>query len=172
MKKNVITIFRIATVLTGAIVLSACSTTKPTAAGAIESPKTAGTISSAESEKSKSPAAADVQAAIQRVYLNAVEIDPGPRESFLIGDFNGDGSQDLAVVQPVEGALTKLNSDYANWIVEDPQKIVLPKAEKAVQKLPPPPARERFKLTTCCCWYCMVIASRVGIIKMPGRLFC
>lgn len=89
------------------------------------------------------PTLAEVNAALQRVYLETIEIDTNRSTPFVMGDFNGDGSQDLAaVVRPANGALPKLNSDYANWIVEDPRKIVLPDPTKAVQKLPKPPARE------------------------------
>jgi hypothetical protein len=54
--------------------------------------------------------------------------------------FNGDGSPDLAVVvKPIsERSLLKLNSEYANWIVEDPRRIELPDANRAVQRLPQP----------------------------------
>jgi hypothetical protein len=97
----------------------------------------------AKSAPSPMPALAEVNAAVQRVYVNTVVIDASRSTPFIFGDFNGDGSQDLAVVvRPAKGALPKLNSEYANWIVEDPRKIVLPDPTKAVQKLPQPPARE------------------------------
>ena len=93
---------------------------------------------------SATPTLAEVNEAIQRVYVNTVEMDAGRTAPFITGDFNGDGSQDLAVVvRPVKGALSKLNSEYANWVLEDPRKIVLPDPNKAVQELPKPPAREK-----------------------------
>jgi len=86
------------------------------------------------------PALTEVQAALARIYQDTVTIDVGKGEPVLVGDFNGDGSPDLAVVvRPAgEGALPKLNSEYANWIVEDPRRVVLPDASKAVQRLPQP----------------------------------
>jgi hypothetical protein len=83
------------------------------------------------------PKLAEVQEAVTRVCQDTVTIDTSWSEPFIIGDFNGDGSQDLAViVKPTKGALAKLNSEYANWIVEDPRRVVLPDPNKAVQQLP------------------------------------
>src|SRR5438046_1446031 len=53
------------------------------------------------------PKRAEVEAALARVYQDTVTIDSARSEPSLVGDFNGDGSQDLAViVRPGgEGAL-------------------------------------------------------------------
>jgi hypothetical protein len=41
-----------------------------------------------------------------------------------VGDFNGDVSQDLAViVKPVAGNLSLINDELANWILVDPVRI-------------------------------------------------
>ena len=94
------------------------------------------------SSSSTLPPLNDVQDAVKRVCVDAVAIDTNQSTPFIIGDFNGDGSEDLAViVRPTKGALPKLNSEYANWIIEDPQKVVLPDPNKAVQRLPKPPPR-------------------------------
>jgi len=91
-------------------------------------------------DASLKPALSDVQEAVKRVCVDAVTIDMNQSEPFIVGDFNGDLSQDLAVlVRPAKGALPKLNSEYANWIIEDPRKVVLPDPNKSVQKLPKPP---------------------------------
>jgi hypothetical protein len=86
------------------------------------------------------PTLPEVRAALARIYQDTVTIDLGKSEPVLLGDFNCDGSPDLAVVVRAagEGALPKLNSEYANWIVEDPRRVVLPDASKAVQRLPTP----------------------------------
>jgi hypothetical protein len=90
------------------------------------------------------PALAEVKEAVQRVYINTVDVDAARTEPFVIGDFNGDGSQDLAVIaRPTAGALAKLNSEYANWIIEDPRTIVPPDPQKAVQELPKSPPRPK-----------------------------
>jgi len=83
------------------------------------------------------PKLAEVQEAVKRVCQDTVTIDTSQKVPYIVGDFNGDGSQDLAViVKPTKGALPKLNSEYANWIVEDPRRVVLPDPNKAVQRLP------------------------------------
>jgi len=85
--------------------------------------------------KLPAPNQADVRNAIARIYKDAVTIDAS---RFVVGDFNGDGSQDLAVVvRPAQGMLSEINSEVANWILEDPQKITLPDAGKATQHLGP-----------------------------------
>ncbi len=87
--------------------------------------------------KPPAPKPAEVQSAIRRIYKDVVMVDAN---QFMVGDFNGDGSQDVAVVvKPVMGKLEEINSQVANWILEDPQKIHLPDPTKRVQPLPPAP---------------------------------
>jgi len=87
------------------------------------------------------PTQTDVQSAIARIYKDAVIVDSS---RFVVGDFNGDGFQDLAVVvKPANGMLAEINSEVANWILEDPQKIVLPDPKKTTQPLAPVPAPTR-----------------------------
>src|SRR5262245_2972204 len=91
------------------------------------------------------PKQAEVQQVMKRIYGDALTVDATP---FLVGDFNGDGSQDIAVVaKPVAGRLEELNNEVANWILEDPQKIPLPDPTKTVQQSPPAPAPVRVELT-------------------------
>ena len=79
----------------------------------------------------------EVQDVIKRIYGDALVIDT---KQILVGDFNGDGSQDIAVVaKPVAGKLEVLNNEVANWILEDPQKIPLPDPTKSTQQFPPAP---------------------------------
>jgi hypothetical protein len=48
------------------------------------------------------------------------------RPGFAVGDFNGDGSEDLAVpVKPNENSLGEINSELANWLLEDPRNVVI-----------------------------------------------
>src|SRR5689334_19107170 len=44
------------------------------------------------------PKLAEVQDAIKRVFKDAAVLDPNYNPNFLAGDFNGDASQDLAVI--------------------------------------------------------------------------
>lgn len=87
------------------------------------------------------PTAGEVRNAIARIYKNAVIVDT---TRFIVGDFNGDGFQDIAaVVRPATGMLAELNNEVANWILEEPQKVVLPDPTKTVQQFPhrPEPTR-------------------------------
>jgi hypothetical protein len=79
------------------------------------------------------PSEAELQAAVNRNYEGAVTIDTTRAVSFLTGDFNGDNSEDVAiVVKPGKGKLTDLNNEYVNWILEDPHTTI-----RKEQKTPP-----------------------------------
>ncbi|HEY0547000.1 MAG TPA: hypothetical protein VGC91_16600 [Pyrinomonadaceae bacterium] len=66
------------------------------------------------------PAPGEARTLIQRIYKDAVTVDESRANAIIVGDFNGDDSQDIAVlIRPVKGQLPQLNSEYANWIVED-----------------------------------------------------
>lgn len=66
----------------------------------------------------------ELQGVTARIYKGAVTVDNDRKDNFVIGDFNGDGSQDIAVVvKPGNGMLPELNSEYANWIREDPFEV-------------------------------------------------
>ena len=93
------------------------------------------------------PKASEVQAALARTYKGAVAFDEhGP---VVVGDFNGDGSEDLAVVvRASKDKLADLNDELSNWIVADPLKVQPPDPREfdphqGVQKLSPAPARPR-----------------------------
>ena len=66
----------------------------------------------------------ELQGVTARIYKEAVTVDSSRHDNFVVGDFNGDGSQDIAVVvKPSKGMLPELNSEYANWIREDPSEV-------------------------------------------------
>jgi hypothetical protein len=126
-----------------AILSFACShkQSREVSSTATTTPQTGATPEIVKPVSSPATALGEVQAAVDRVCAGAVTIETSRSEPFLIGDFNSDGSEDLAViVRPATGALPKLNSEYANWIIEDPRKVVLPDPNKAVQRLPKAPA--------------------------------
>jgi hypothetical protein len=62
-----------------------------------------------------------VQEAVKRVFKDAVVIDNRHTPSFIVADFNGDLSEDLAVVvKPVADKVAELNEEYPAWILRDP----------------------------------------------------
>jgi len=68
-------------------------------------------------------AAGDARACLTRIFADVVVADPSRGRWFLDGDFNGDGSVDLAVAaRPTAAGLDALNDPLANWIVEDPRQ--------------------------------------------------
>lgn len=92
------------------------------------------------------PTLEEVQGAVKRVFRDAAVIDATRKPNFLVGDFNGDLSQDLAVVlNPAEGKLPELNQEFPNWIAREPVKeVLLPKskllAHSTAKPLPNPAA--------------------------------
>ncbi|HSE36516.1 MAG TPA: hypothetical protein VLG74_04380 [Blastocatellia bacterium] len=80
----------------------------------------------AESPELPPPKFEDVQQAVKRVFKTAVVIDQVRNTAFLVGDYNGDLSQDLAaVLRPAEGKLSELNQEFPNWIAREPLKELL-----------------------------------------------
>lgn len=67
------------------------------------------------------PKLVDVQDAVRRVFRDSAVIDTSTKPSFFTGDFNGDSSQDLAVVlKPAPGKLSEMNEQYPSWLLRDP----------------------------------------------------
>src|SRR5207237_9501508 len=65
------------------------------------------------------PKVAEVQEAVKRVFKDAAVIDTRYNPNFLTGDFNGDASQDLAVIlKPAK--LDQMNEEYPPWLLRDP----------------------------------------------------
>jgi hypothetical protein len=89
------------------------------------------------------PQPSEVEAVLARVYQTAVVADARGRASAITGDFNGDGSQDIAVVvKSNREQLSEINSEFSNWIVEDPRRVLTPvTAARVDQGATPPPAR-------------------------------
>lgn len=122
--------------------------TSPTPSSSISSAptETPSQPTPAEAIKLPPPKPEEVREAVTRVYQDAVAIDTRQSPAYIVGDFNGDNSQDIAVVvRPAKGKLEEINNEYANWILEDPRLIVLPDPNKSVQKLPPNPGPVKVK---------------------------
>lgn len=124
-------------ILISSAVLSACA--KPPAQPTIEQPppEAAQKVESAppplqarEITVPAPPTMEEVQEAVKRVFKDAVAIEVSRNPAFLVGDFNGDQSQDLAaILKPAEGKLADLNQEFPNWIAREPLDEVLPKSK-------------------------------------------
>jgi hypothetical protein len=88
------------------------------------------------------PSPQEARAAVERVYKGAVVFD-ARADAAAVGDFNGDGSEDLVVrARPAPGRLEEVNDEVANWIVSDPRTVRPPDPRefdphRGVQKLAP-----------------------------------
>ena len=112
---------------------------KPIAATAAQPSPTA---AAATVPKLPPPGRAEVKAAFQRVFGDDL-IAQFDANNFIVGDFNGDGSEDLAVIaRPASGKLDGINNELANWIIQDADKAFIPPPSKRVV-VPPPQERPR-----------------------------
>lgn len=82
------------------------------------------------------PTTAQVQEALQRVFgddLVAQGGEGGGHATFIVGDFNGDQSEDIAIiVHPAAGKLDDVNNELANWTIQDADKAFIAPPGKAV----------------------------------------
>ena len=70
--------------------------------------------------KLPAPQTTEVDEAIKRVFAGSAIRSTGQEPSFMVGDFNGDSSQDLAVVlMPVPEKIPELNQQFPTWILRD-----------------------------------------------------
>lgn len=67
------------------------------------------------------PRLSEAQDAVNRVFKKAVVVDTDYSPAFLTGDFNGDLTEDLAVVLKVSpGKISEMNEQYPAWLLRDP----------------------------------------------------
>jgi hypothetical protein len=107
------------------LILTSCQKSQPPVAEVKKSPDQPAPTSRPQPKTSSTspPAVAELQEAISRVYKDAVIVDE-KRSDAVVGDFNGDNAEDIAiVVTPNNRTLSDLNSEYANWILEDPVSV-------------------------------------------------
>jgi len=98
-------------------------------------PGTGLTVDTAPVRSAPEPPAAkpaEVEQAIERVFKGAVTIKTDRTPYFIVGDFNGDFSQDLAVaVKPTPGNLLAINDELAPWILVEPVETAKPDSKGA-----------------------------------------
>jgi hypothetical protein len=102
--------------------LAACSSAKSPVA---EAPPAVSPTPSEQAQLAQNnlpaPDLNNVQVAVKRVFKDAARIDTSRSPSFIAGDFNGDQSQDIAVVvKPDPEKLSALNEEFPAWILRDP----------------------------------------------------
>jgi hypothetical protein len=79
------------------------------------------------------PKLSEVQEAVKRVFKDAAVIDTNYNPSFVAGDFNGDASQDIAVVlKPVK--LDLMNQELPPWLVRAPRSAKSPRQPAKIAK--------------------------------------
>jgi hypothetical protein len=84
------------------------------------------------------PTASEVEDGLRRAFGGTVR--PAGAPQVLVGDFNGDGVEDVAVpVSPRPDRLADLNDDLANWRVQDALAPEPPEVPPASPASPTPP---------------------------------
>lgn len=89
----------------------------------VEAVPSPATVEARQQQMAKLPAPElnQVQEAVKRVFKDSAVVDVSRQPSFLVGDFNGDLSQDLAViVKPGSGKLAEINEEFPRWILRNP----------------------------------------------------
>ena len=79
------------------------------------------------------PKLLEVEDAVERVFKDAAVVHPDYKSSILTGDFNGDHSQDLAVVLKPE-KLAEMNEEFPRWLLRDPSVRHNPRNQLRVEK--------------------------------------
>lgn len=79
------------------------------------------------------PKLSEVQDAVKRVFKDAAVIDNSHSPSFVAGDFNGDASEDIAiVVKPAK--LEDMNQDLQPWLVREPRANLTKPVKLKIEK--------------------------------------
>lgn len=63
----------------------------------------------------------EIEDAVKRVFKDAALLDSSHDPNFVAGDFNGDNSQDIAVIlKPAPERVAEMNQEFPPWILKDP----------------------------------------------------
>ena len=101
--------------------LSGCSNAEKPKVEALAPPLVAQADQQQQMSNLPPPELNSVQEAVKRVFKDSALIDTSRKPTFIAGDFNGDLSQDIAVVlKPSSGKLSEMNEEFPNWILRDP----------------------------------------------------
>ena len=81
----------------------------------------------------QAPTSFEVQDAVRRVFKDAAVVATSHNPNFLAGDFNGDSSQDLAVIlKPAK--LEDMNQELPPWLVREPRSNKPPTLRLRIEK--------------------------------------
>jgi len=79
------------------------------------------------------PKQIEVQDKIKQVFKGAAVLNPNYNPNFLMGDFNGDASQDLAVIiKPVK--LEEMNQELTPWLIRAPRTNKVERTRLKIEK--------------------------------------
>jgi len=116
-------------VITPISLLTSCSSSKSKQTAASETTNPSRRPQPSPPVKLPPPTAEDVRHVVARVFAGTVVVEGGVAAKFTVGDFNGDGSEDVAVlVRPNAAKLREINSTEAHWIIWDPLSVPMPDA--------------------------------------------
>ena len=104
----------------------ACTSSEPAQGSAAPQPSAA-VSPSQQLAQNPPPKLDEVQEVVKRIFKEAALMDSTRNPNFLAGDFNGDSSQDIAViVKPAPGKLSQMNQEFPPWILKDPFQSAQP----------------------------------------------
>jgi hypothetical protein len=105
----------------------------------IATPQPSPAASTTPAPKLPPPTEFEVKAAFHRVFgddfvSRSADLN---RSTFIVGDFNGDQSEDIALIAvPAVGKLDDVNNELSNWIIQDADKAFVPPPGKTVVAAP------------------------------------
>lgn len=106
------------------VFLTGCSSKRTVTVEQAPIPKPTAESTPIRLEVAQAPKLPEVQDAIKRVFRDAAVLDPNHNPNFLSGDFNGDQSEDLAVIiKPVPDKLADMNAEYPPWLLREPRSV-------------------------------------------------
>lgn len=117
------------------VFISACSSGKRAAVEQPPVPIATPASTPVKIEVAQAPKLPEVHDAIKRVFKDAAVLHPDHQPNYLAGDFNGDASQDLAVVlKPAPEKISEMNQEYPPWLVRDPRSSVSSRQQLKIEK--------------------------------------
>jgi hypothetical protein len=83
------------------------------------------------------PQPVEVESAIHRIFRDDLLLDQGDGQWFIVGDFNGDNIEDVAVIARVNaGKVDDINGELANWTIQDADKFFVAAGGQRAVKVP------------------------------------